>query len=83
MSWATRGLFIGERHVYLCAQIDDLFLASAHLPGTGVTYRITDADMQALADWQSGAPREPAGRRACASPGRRTCKGRGASRTIR
>jgi hypothetical protein len=51
VSWATRGLFVGERHVYAVPQIDDLFLASALY--TGGTYRITDADLQALADWQS------------------------------
>jgi uncharacterized protein (TIGR03382 family) len=50
--WATRGLFLGERHAYLSAQIDDLFLASNIYPGTGTTYRMTGADMQALADWQ-------------------------------
>ena len=80
--WVTRGVFLGERHVYLTSQIDDLFLASniypycgaacgdagaaalgqggAILPvdgGTadGLTYRITDHDLQALADWQTGA----------------------------
>ena len=31
MSWVTRGLFVGERHVYLAPQIDDFFLASAAL----------------------------------------------------
>jgi hypothetical protein len=52
VSWVTRGLFVGERHVYASPQIDDLFLASTIY--TGGTYRITAADMQALADWQSG-----------------------------
>ena len=51
VSWATRGLFIGERHVYAVPQLDDLFLASAIY--TGGTYRITDGDMQAFADWQN------------------------------
>ena len=31
VSWATRGLFVGERHVYAVPQIDDFFLASEHL----------------------------------------------------
>ncbi|HSS40374.1 MAG TPA: hypothetical protein VLT58_16520, partial [Polyangia bacterium] len=57
VSWATRGLFVGERHVYAVPQIDDLFLASAIF--TGGTYRITDADMQALADWQARARTRP------------------------
>ncbi|HVZ86246.1 MAG TPA: hypothetical protein VHG72_04715, partial [Polyangia bacterium] len=57
VSWATRGLFVGERHVYVVPQIDDLFLASTIF--TGGTYRITDADMQALADWQAQAHTRP------------------------
>ena len=57
VSWATRGLFVGERHVYAVPQIDDLFLASTIF--TGGTYRITDADMQALADWQTQARTRP------------------------
>ena len=51
VGWATRGLFVGERHVYADPQIDDLFLASDIF--TGGTYRITDVDLQALADWQT------------------------------
>jgi hypothetical protein len=59
VSWATRGLFVGERHAYLSAQIDDLFLASDLYPGTGATYRITDKDMQQLADWQNARRTHP------------------------
>lgn len=51
VSWATHGLFIGERHVYAVPQIDDLFLSSAIY--TGGIYRITDADLQAFANWQT------------------------------
>jgi hypothetical protein len=57
VSWATRGLFVGERHVYAMPQIDDLFLSSAIY--TGGVYRITDADMQAFADWQSAKRANP------------------------
>lgn len=86
--WVTRGIFLGERHVYLTSQIDDLFLASDLYPycgdcadggadgappagsapvsvigdgGTaqGLTYRITEFDMQALADWQAGPRASP------------------------
>jgi hypothetical protein len=57
VSWATRGLFVGERHVYAVPQIDDVFLASAIY--TGGTYRITDADMQAFADWQAAVRANP------------------------
>jgi len=53
VNWATRGVFIGERHVYLSPQIDDLFLASDIYPETGVTYRINSADLQSLAVWQA------------------------------
>ncbi|MFL5305609.1 MAG: hypothetical protein ACJ8F1_10360, partial [Polyangia bacterium] len=57
VSWATRGLFIGERHVYAVPQLDDLFLAS-DIYGGG-TYRITDADLQAFADWQTRVHANP------------------------
>jgi hypothetical protein len=51
LDWATRGLFIGERHVYAVPQIDDLFLASDIY--TGGTYRISSADLQAFAGWEN------------------------------
>jgi MYXO-CTERM domain-containing protein len=57
VSWATRGLFVGERHVYAVPQIDDFFLASAIY--TGGTYRINAADLQALADWQNLTRTQP------------------------
>jgi len=57
VSWATRGLFVGERHVYAVPQIDDFFLASEIY--TGGTYRITDADLQSLADWQNLTRSQP------------------------
>jgi MYXO-CTERM domain-containing protein len=57
VNWATKGLFVGERHVYAMPQIDDLFLASAIY--TGGTYRITDADLQAFADWQQATQANP------------------------
>jgi MYXO-CTERM domain-containing protein len=49
--WATRGLFLGERHAYAGVQIDDLFLASRMYDGSSPV-RITDADLQAFFDWQ-------------------------------
>jgi len=84
--WVTRGVFLGERHVYLASQIDDLFLASLLYPNCiggpcgdggaavgsapvatigdagaadGRTYRLTDLDLQALADWQHGPRGNP------------------------
>ncbi|HVT08800.1 MAG TPA: polysaccharide deacetylase family protein [Polyangia bacterium] len=50
--WASRGVFIGERHTYAGVQIDDLFLASAMYDGSPAV-RITDADLQAFFDWQT------------------------------
>jgi hypothetical protein len=81
--WVTRGVFLGERHVYVTSQIDDLFLASDIYPycsdcvdggalgegavssgddggsSAGLTYRITDLDLQALANWQLGPRGQP------------------------
>ncbi|HXJ21261.1 MAG TPA: polysaccharide deacetylase family protein [Polyangia bacterium] len=56
--WASRGLFLGERHVYLSAQIDDLFLASAMYDGSPA-YRCSDADIQSFFDWQQGRRQSP------------------------
>ncbi len=74
VSWATRGLFVGERHVYAVPQIDDLFLSSAIY--TGGVYRITDADLQSFADWQTATQAKPltAGFRAAFA-----CNGAGSS----
>jgi hypothetical protein len=49
VDWATRGLFVGERHTYAVPQIDDLFLSSDIY--TGGTYRLSSSDMQAFANW--------------------------------
>ena len=38
VSWATRGVFVGERHVYAVPQIDDLFLASTIYTGGDVPH---------------------------------------------
>ena len=57
VSWATHGVFVGERHVYAVPQIDDLFLSSAIY--TGGTYRITDTDLQSFIDWQNSKRAQP------------------------
>jgi hypothetical protein len=57
--WATHGLFLGERHVYVGVQIDDLFLPSAMYDGSA-PYRITDADLQSFFNWQQGVRQSPA-----------------------
>src|SRR4051794_40718020 len=52
VSWATRGVFLGERHAYIGVQIDDLFLPDDIY--TGGTFRMSGSDMQAAADYQNG-----------------------------
>jgi len=59
VDWVTRGLFIGERHAYAVPQIDDIFLASAIYQGASPTYRITGAELQTFADWQSAQRAQP------------------------
>ncbi|HXT99800.1 MAG TPA: hypothetical protein VN903_02335, partial [Polyangia bacterium] len=59
VSWVTRGLFIGERHVLLSPQIDDFFLASALYPTTAGNYRITADDLQAFTNWQAARQADP------------------------
>jgi len=59
VSWVTRGLFVGQRHVYLAPQIDDFFLASALYPTSAGTYRITADDLQAFANWQAARQADP------------------------
>jgi hypothetical protein len=64
VNWLTKGLFLGERHVLMSPQIDDIFIPDSdwqpNTPcgtapdNTGVTYRITGADLQALLNWQTG-----------------------------
>jgi hypothetical protein len=58
VSWVTRGLFVGERHMYLAPQIDDFFLASAIYSSTD-TYRITADDLQAFTNWQTARQADP------------------------
>ncbi len=62
INWLTNGLFLGERHIYMSAQVDDLFIEDSDwLPttpcgtpvdNTGATYRMTGDDLQAVVDWQ-------------------------------
>jgi FlgD Ig-like domain len=51
MNWVTGGLFLGERHVYVSPQIDDIFIDN-DIYGGG-TYRINAADWTANAAWQT------------------------------
>jgi hypothetical protein len=51
VTWANKGLFLGERHTYLSAQIDDVFLADEMWP-TG-EFRQSAKDWQATIAWQN------------------------------
>jgi hypothetical protein len=63
INWLTQGLFLGERHVYMSPQIDDLFIeddmwqpttaCGTPVEQTGVTYRVNAADMTATLRWQN------------------------------
>ena len=69
VNWVTKGLFLGERHVYLSTQVDDLLIDSNIWPPgtpcgtdpetTGVTYRLTGADLQAVVSWQQAKQAQP------------------------
>jgi hypothetical protein len=62
VNWVTNGLFLGERHVYISAQADDLFLDDNVWPPstpcgtdpvqTNENYRITSSDLQTFMSWQ-------------------------------
>ncbi|HEV8614136.1 MAG TPA: hypothetical protein VGU22_01455 [Methylomirabilota bacterium] len=60
VNWVTKGLFLGERHVYLDAQVDDLFIASDSFGG-GV-YRMTGNDLRAAIAWQTRVQQDPVSR---------------------
>src|SRR5439155_9846484 len=51
LSWVTGGLFLGERHVYMTPQVDDIFIDDDIYGGTA--YRITGPDWTACAAWQT------------------------------
>jgi hypothetical protein len=58
--WVTRGLFLGERRVYMSAQVDDVFLASDIWPESLLrTYRMTSRDLDDVLAWQRARRSEP------------------------
>ena len=69
VQWVTRGVHLGERHVYMSPQIDDLFLSNdqwtAATPcgtafeNTGFQHRMTKSDMQAVLNWQAALQSQP------------------------
>jgi hypothetical protein len=58
VNWVTKGLFLGERHVNVAAQVDDLLIDSdiwdpvANSDLTGRTYRLTGTDFANAVSWQ-------------------------------
>lgn len=63
VNWVTRGVFLGERKVYMSAQPDDVFIpddlwdpASKTTPGNSPTFRHRNdaTDYNSLAAWQTG-----------------------------
>ncbi len=59
VNWVTKGLFLGERHVNLDVQVDDLLIDSdiwdtvALTDTTNLTYRMTGSDLGATINWQN------------------------------
>ncbi|MEZ4869976.1 MAG: hypothetical protein R3C14_52095 [Caldilineaceae bacterium] len=56
VTWVTRGLFLGERHIYLSIQIDDIlnqnYLWDPQLKAEGKSiYRLSSQDVNALVKW--------------------------------
>ncbi len=58
IDWVTRGLFLGARHTYLSAQVDDIFLGNDLY--TGGEYRMTGDDLRAAVAWQRALQARPA-----------------------
>lgn len=60
VNWVTKGLFLGERHVGLDVQVDDLLIdddiwdPAANSDLTGLTYRLSAADLASTLAWQTG-----------------------------
>jgi hypothetical protein len=60
VNWVTKGLFLGERHVYLDAQVDDIFIADDIFGGGA--YRMTGNDLRAVIAWQTQVQMQPVSR---------------------
>jgi hypothetical protein len=60
VNWVTKGMFLGKKRISVTPQMDDLFIdndqwvPSAHSDQTGLIYRNTASDWQALINWQNG-----------------------------
>ena len=59
INWVTKGVFLGERHVYMDPQIDDLLIDSdmwdiqARSDLTGLLFRMSGDDFLAAIQWQN------------------------------
>jgi hypothetical protein len=65
VNWVTRGLFLGERHVYLSIQVDDIFNSNLlwnpelQMDESGAPYRLHEGDVDALVGWLDRLHRRP------------------------
>jgi hypothetical protein len=65
VNWVTRGVFLGERHVNVGVQIDDLFIDSdmwdvaANSDTTGLRFRLDGTDFENVVTWQNGIRSRP------------------------
>src|SRR5581483_9263561 len=57
INWVTKGLFVGERHVFLSAQVDDVFIPN--FITTGGIYRMTGSDLYQIRAWQQATRARP------------------------
>ena len=59
INWVSRGLMVGQRHTYVSAQVDDVFLADDIF--TGGEYRQNSNDWHATIIWQQNFNQRPSG----------------------
>jgi hypothetical protein len=59
INWVSKGVFLGERHVYMSPQPDDILIedelwdVALHISNPNLTYRVTGPDYNKLIQWQS------------------------------
>ena len=72
--WVTKGLYVGQRRVYMSAQPDDLLIAdsiwdaAADSDETGKTYRVTARDYNRYTTWQAHRNKQRKGHLATEMP---------------
>ena len=69
VNWVTKGLFIGEKKIYMSPQIDDVFIPDSRwtsstpcgtpVDATGAELRITASDWKAVRNWQNSKRGQP------------------------